>query len=115
MKEINNEPSLASHEKKAKNIFLVSLSPSRHAVKWKKRAGARVTETNKLLSSWINNFFYYPCLSRGVDGGVHGELPSENEPPCSPAECRFRTAFNRLIVELLRLCLKDCNMIDGEA
>jgi hypothetical protein len=28
MKEINNEPSLASHEKKAKNIFLVSLSLS---------------------------------------------------------------------------------------
>jgi hypothetical protein len=53
--------------------------------------------------------FYYPCLSRGVEGGVHGELASENDPACI-VECRFRTAFNKLIVELLRLCLKDCNI-----
>lgn len=47
----------------------------------------------------------YPCLSRGVDGGVHGELPSETD-PCI-AVWRFRTAFNKLIVELLKLCLND--------
>jgi hypothetical protein len=47
----------------------------------------------------------YPFLC-GVVGGVHGELPSEND----PCVCRFRTAFNKFIVELLRLCLNDYNI-----
>lgn len=48
----------------------------------------------------------YPNL-RGVDGGVHGELPSLYEPP-NEAPCRLRTAFNKLIVELLKPYLNDC-------
>lgn len=47
----------------------------------------------------------YPSF-RGVDGGVHGELPSLYDPP-NEAPCRLRTAFNKLIVELLRPYLND--------
>ena len=61
------------------------------------------TEKNYL---WINKISYL-CRLRGVDGEVQGELPSECE-PCI-AVWRFLTAFNKLIVLLLKLCLKDCN------
>lgn len=49
----------------------------------------------------------YPILlSRGVEGGVHGELPSLYD-PLSDAPCRRRTAFNKFNVELLKPCLND--------
>lgn len=53
----------------------------------------------------INQFHAYPSF-RGVDGGVQGELPSLYEPP-RETPCRLRTAFNKLIVELLRPYLYD--------
>lgn len=55
--------------------------------------------------------YTYPNL-RGVDGGVQGELPSLYEPP-REAPCLFRTAFNRLIVELLNPYLNDCKKTDS--
>lgn len=58
--------------------------------------------------SYVNLFIHiYPTrLSRGVDGGVHGELPSLYD-PLSEAPCLRRTAFNRFKVELLKPCLND--------
>lgn len=45
--------------------------------------------------------------SRGVDGGVHGELPSLCEPTNACPPCLRRTACKRFKVELLRPCLND--------
>lgn len=54
------------------------------------------------------SIYNYPILrSRGVDGGVHGELPSLHDPP-KEAPCRLLTAFNKLSVDVLRPGLNDC-------
>lgn len=60
-----------------------------------------------MLNSKYELYILYPIrLSRGVDGGVHGELPSLYD-PFSDAPCLRRTAFNKFNVELLNPCLKD--------
>ena len=56
----------------------------------------------KWLKQWSVN---YP-MRRGVEGGVHGELPSLYE-PFNEAPCRRRTAFNRFNVDILKPCLND--------
>lgn len=53
----------------------------------------------------------YP-IRRGVEGGVHGELPSLYE-PFNEAPCLRRTAFNRFNVEILKPCLNDCKVTIG--
>lgn len=45
-------------------------------------------------------------MRRGVEGGVHGELPSLYD-PFNEAPCRRRTAFNRFNVDILKPCLND--------
>lgn len=63
---------------------------------------------NKLLNKIA---IVYP-IRRGVDGGVHGELPSLYE-PFNDAPCLRRTAFNKFNVEMLNPCLNDCKVISS--
>lgn len=62
------------------------------------------------LSSLFVNISYPSFL--GVEGGVHGELPSLYDPP-NGAPCLFRTAFSKLIVDALNPYLKDCVKCKG--
>lgn len=61
-----------------------------------------------LLNSFDSECVIYP-IRLGVEGGVHGELPSLYE-PLNEAPCLRRTAFNRFNVEILKPCLNDCKV-----